>query len=148
MNMSQSQSSNVITGLFDRSTGSTTAKADALLFRGRAAGGTFCLVTFDAATIVLSRPVGGLPCRIRLSPGQYDGVAVIERPDGHVIHLLHRDPGLSIDLVQLQSMEAADEYCDRIASILDLPPLSLAGRSASGDTIVSGASAPRRVRAT
>ena len=147
--MSQSLCSNVITGLFDRSTQNSSADSDALLFRGRAADGTFCIVTFDANTVVLSRPVGGLPCRIRLYPRQYDGVAVIERPDGHVIHLLHRDPGLSIDLVQLQTLDAAEEYCDRIASMLDLPTLTLAGRSATGDTIVAGgASTPRRVRAT
>jgi hypothetical protein len=147
--MSHPLCGNVITGLFERTMQNNPVDTDALLFRGRAADGTFCIVTFDANTVVLSRPVGGLSCRIRIYSRQYDGVAVIERADGHVIHLLHRDPGLSIDLVQLTTLEAAEEYCDRIASILDLPTLTLAGRSATGDTIVAGvASAPRRVRAT
>lgn len=143
--MSQAQSNTVVSGLFSRS----IPVADVLLFRGRAADGAYCLITFDRRTVVVSRPVAGLPCRIRVDPRHYQGVAVIERPDGQVVHLLHHDPGLSIDLVLLGSLEAAEEYRDRIASLLRLEPLTLAGRSASGDTIVSGtASGPRRVRAT
>jgi hypothetical protein len=109
----------------------------------------FCVITFNRDTVVVSRPVGGLPCRIRLRPAYYQAVAIIERPEGHVVHLLHDDPGLSVDLVQLDSLEAAEEYSDRIASLLHLEPMFLAGRSAAGDTIVSGAAPEkRRARAT
>lgn len=149
MVMSEVQFDNVITGVFPASTRQSAPATDALLFRGRAADGTSCLITFNCETVVISRSVGGLPCRIRLRPAHYQAVAVIERPEGHVVHLLHDDPGLSVDLVQLGSLEAAEEYSDRIASMLHLEPMFLAGRSAEGDTIVSG-SAPekRRARAT
>lgn len=115
-----------------------------LLYRGRAGDGADCLATFDKATIVLSRPVAGLSCRIRLSTNQYQAVAAIAREDRHVVHLMHRDPGLSIDLADAATLEAAEEHRDRIAEFLNLPALTLAGRSASGDTVVSRAAPTRR----
>lgn len=118
---------------------------DVLLYRGRAGDGADCLATFDRSTIVLSRPVAGLSCRIRLSTSQYRAVAAVAREDCHVIQLMHRDPGLSIDLAEASSLEAAEEYGERLAEFLDLPMLTLAGRGPSGDTIVAGpAPAPRR----
>lgn len=127
-----------------RSSGRPASFPEVLLYRGRAADGADCLATFDKETIVLSRPVAGLSCRIRLSTNQYQAVATIAREDRHVIHLMHRDPGLSVDLAEAASLEAAEDHRDRLAEFLDLPTLTLAGRSASGDTIVSAAAPARR----
>ena len=147
--MGNSESCKVLSADFGNSTSRAVPNAEVLMFRGQAADGANCLVAFDSSTIVLSRPVAGLPCRIRLDPRQYQAVAVIARQHGHAVHLLHRDPGLSVDLVEIGALQAAEEYVDRIASLLDLPQLTLAGRSASGETIVSGAAAGRRrVRGT
>jgi hypothetical protein len=57
---------------------------------------------------------------------------------------MHRDPGLSIDLVEAATLEAAEEHRDRLSIFLDLPALTLAGRSASNDTTVSAAAPTRR----
>ena len=120
---------------------------DVLLYRGRAGDGADCLATFDRQTIVLSRPVAGIACRLRLSVGQYQAVAMVERGDRQVVQLLHRDRGLSVDLAEADTLDAAEQYRDRLADFLDLPALTLAGRSASGDTIVSGAAPLQRRKA-
>ena len=127
-----------------RSTGRPASFPEVLLYRGRAGDGADCLATFDKDTVVLSRPVAGLSCRIRLSTSQYQAVAAVAREDRHVVQLMHRDPGLSIDLVEAATLEAAEEHRDRLATFLDLPALTLAGRSASGDTVTSAAAPVRR----
>ena len=89
-----------------------------LLYRGRAEDGAHCLTTFDRRTVVLSRPVAGLACKIRLSTRQYQAVAVVARDDRHSVRLVHRDPGLSVDLTEMENFEAAEAYCDRLADFL------------------------------
>src|ERR671916_494949 len=96
-----------------RSTGRPASFPEVLLYRGRAGDGADCLATFDKDTVVLSRPVAGLSCRIRLSTSQYQAVAAVAREDRHVVQLMHRDPGLSIDLVEAATLEAAEEHRDR-----------------------------------
>ena len=127
-----------------RSSGRPASFPEVLIYRGRAGDGADCLATFDKNTIVLSRPVAGLSCRIRLSTNQYQAVAAVAREDGHVVQLMHRDPGLSVDLVEAATLEAAEEHCDRLSTFLDLPALTLSGRSASGDMAVSAAAPKRR----
>ena len=127
-----------------RSSERPVSSAEVLLYRGRAADGADCLATFDRHTLVMSRPVAGLSCRIRIGTNQFQAVAMIARDDRHVIHLMHRDPGLSIDLAEAASLADAEDHCDRLAAFLDLPRLTLAGRSASGETIMSGIASHQR----
>src|SRR5215204_6815393 len=87
---------------------------DVILYRGRTGDGADCLTTFDRRTVVLSRPVAGLSCKIRLSVNQYQAVAVVARDRANIIRLMHRDPGLSIDLTEMEDFDAAEEYRDRL----------------------------------
>jgi hypothetical protein len=80
----------------------------------------------------MSRPVAGLACRVRVPVRQYQAVAVVIGDEHHVIRLLHRDAGLSIDVEQFKTLETAEEYRDRLAGFLNLPPM-----------VMSGAPAPR-----
>jgi len=127
-----------------RSTERPVYSPDVRLYRGRAGDGADCLVTFDCRTVVLSRPVAGLACRIRLGTNQFQAVAAIARQDRHVIQLMHSDPGLSIDLAEAGSLEDAEDHGERLAMFLNLPQVTLAGRSASGDTVMSGAASAKR----
>jgi hypothetical protein len=102
----------------------------ALFYRARAEDGADCLTTFDRRTIMIARSVAGLPCKIRLTTDQYLAVAVVEREARHVVRLALRDAGLSIDLAEMESLAAAEEYRDELADFLDLPPLMLAGAGA------------------
>jgi len=76
---------------------------------------------------MMSRAVAGLACRIRVPVRHYQAVAVLSRRTDHVIRLLHRDAGLSVDVEEFTTLETAEEYRDRLAEFLGLPPLSLAG---------------------
>ena len=76
---------------------------------------------------MMSRAVAGLPCRVRIPVRQYQAVAVLARETRHVIRLVHRDAALSIDVEEFQAFATAEEYRDRLATFLDLPPLTLAG---------------------
>jgi hypothetical protein len=116
---------------------------DAFLYMGKSGDGEDCLTTFDRGTIVMSRPVAGLACRIRIPVRQYEAVAVLVRERRHVIRLLHRDGALSVDVEEFEKLETAEEYCDRLAGFLDLPPMIMAGaRAAEG----FGSEKPRRRR--
>ena len=90
-----------------------------------------CLVTFDRRNIVLSRPVAGLACKIRMSLRHYQAIAVVVGDDSHSVRLMHREPGLCVDLVTYPAFDDAEEHRDRLADFLNLPPLMLAGRGAS-----------------
>ena len=116
-----------------------------LLFRGRAGDGADCLVTFDRRTIVLSRPVAGLACKIRMSLRHYQAVAVVAADESHTVRLMHRDPGLCVDLISYSDFAEAEDHCDRLADFLQLPPVMLAGRAArAGERVAEAAPAPRR----
>jgi hypothetical protein len=104
---------------------------DTFLYRGRAGDGADCLATFDRRYVVLSRPVAGIACKIRTSLRQYDAIALVARDDRNIIRLAHRDPGLSVDLIEIKQFDEAEEYRDRLADALDLPVLMLAGCGAS-----------------
>ncbi len=76
---------------------------------------------------MMSRPLAGLACRIRVPVRQYQAVAVLVRERRNIIRLVHRDDAMSIDVEEFATFETAEEYRDRLASFLDLPPLTLAG---------------------
>jgi hypothetical protein len=82
-----------------------------------------------------------------LSLRQYQAVAVVASEGGNVVRLLHRDPGLSVDLTRADSFEAAEEYRDRLSDFLGLPPLMMGGNGAAGAKVAGPAAAhPRRTR--
>lgn len=136
--MRQTEADNLHPNRAGRSTKRPASFPDVLLYRGKTAEGEDCLVTFDRQTIVLSRPVAGLACRIRLSVAQYDAVAVVISHEGLTIRLMHDDAGLSIDLAEMPDLEQAEEYRDRLAGFLDLPAVTMGGvrPSASPNTTV------------
>ena len=92
----------------------------------------------------MSRPVAGLACRIRVPVRQYEAVAVMVRERRHVIRLMHRDAGLSIDVEEFDSFDTAEEYRDRLAGFLNLPPMIMAGAPAASPADAAPASQPRR----
>lgn len=95
---------------------------------------------------MLSRPVAGLACKIRLSLRQYQAIALVASEETNVVRLLHRDPGLSIDLKRIENFEAAEEYRDQLASFLDLPPLMMAGAGAAAGKSADETATPSRRR--
>jgi len=82
---------------------------------------------------MMSRPVAGLACRIRIPVRQYQAVAVLVRETRNVVRIVHRDAALSVDVEEFTAFETAEEYRDRLATFLDLPPLTLAGAPASAE---------------
>ena len=93
---------------------------------------------------MMSRAIAGLACRIRIPVRQYVAVAVLARQGDHVIRLVHRDAALSVDIEEFHTLDTAEEYRDRLADFLDLPPLSLAGGSQPSEAIGRGPRSPRR----
>ena len=77
---------------------------------------------------MMSRRVAGIACRIRVPIRHYQAVAVLVRNSDHVIRLVHSEAELSVDVEAFDTLETAEEYRDRLASFLDLPPLTLAGQ--------------------
>jgi hypothetical protein len=104
---------------------------DVFLYRGRAGDGADCMATFDQRTMLMSRTVAGIACRIRIPVRQYQAVALVLRDTAHIVRLLHRDAGLSIDVEEFDTFATAEEYRDRLAGFLGLPALILAGASHS-----------------
>ena len=62
----------------------------------------------------------------------------------HVIRLMHRDAGLSIDVEAFDSFDTAEEYRDRLAGFLNLPPMMVAGAPAPRTADTAAAPQPRR----
>jgi hypothetical protein len=122
-----------------RSAERPASSTEVLLFSGRAEDGADCLATFDRKTVLLSRPVAGLACRIRLAVGQFDAVAVAPCGERHAVRLVHRDRGLSIDLIEFATCDAAEDYRDKLAGFLDLPSMTLGGSGSVWDEAMTGA---------
>jgi hypothetical protein len=116
-----------------RSTERPASFPDALFYRGRAGDGADCLATFDRRTVLLSRSVGGLACRIRVGVGQYRAVALVSSDDHHVVCLMHSQPGLSVDLMETESLEAAEALRDQLSDFLDLPQIEMGGLGATDE---------------
>jgi hypothetical protein len=95
----------------------------------------------------MSRPLAGIACRIRIPLRQYQAVALVVRENSHVIRLMHRDRGLSLDVEEFGNLAAAEDYRDRLAGFLDLPPVTASGTPTADDEgIVRGAAGGRRNR--
>ena len=117
---------------------------DVILHRGRAGDGADCLTTFDRKTVMLSRPVAGLACKVRLSTRQYKAVAMIARGERHTICLLHAEKGLSVELTDFDGADAAEDYCHRLAAFLDLPTVLMARGDGAVEASARPAASPRR----
>lgn len=87
----------------------------------RTGDGSACLAAIGARAIVISRPIGGLACRVRLSPEHYSGLSILGGPDGLRVRLVHREPGLTLDLPETADFRLATEQRDRLAEMLGLP---------------------------
>lgn len=92
-------------------------------FRGRAADGADCVAAIGSRSVVLSRPVAGVSCRIRITPNQFEGVEMLAYEGRCVVRLVHRDPGLTIELTETPDPQSAAEQRDDLAALLDLPVL-------------------------
>jgi hypothetical protein len=92
----------------------------------------------------MSRALAGIACRIRVPVRQYQAVALVVRERSHVIRLMHREVGLSLDVEAFDNFATAEEYRDRLAGFLDLPPVTAAGTPSQEDTIASVPSQARR----
>jgi hypothetical protein len=96
----------------------------------------------------MSRTVAGLACRIRIPVRQFQAVALVVREKSHVIRLMHRDAGLSLDVEEFDSFATAEDYRDRLAGFLGLPTVTAAGTPSRDDEeIVTGPARLRRGRA-
>lgn len=94
----------------------------------------------------MSRPLAGLACRIRVPVRHYQAVALVVRERSHVIRLMHRDLGLSLDVEEFESLATAEDYCDRLADFLDLPSVTAAGAPDSDAALHASAPEARRTR--
>lgn len=82
---------------------------------------------------MLSRPVAGIACKIRLSIRNYQAVALVTEADRHTVRLFHRDPGLSVDIAQIETLAEAEDCRDHFADMLGLPPLTMGRGSPAKD---------------
>jgi hypothetical protein len=101
----------------------------------------------DRRTVLMSRPVAGLACRIRIPVRQYQAVALLVGERRHVIRLMHRDAGLSLDVEEFESFATAEEYRERLAEFLDLPSVVAAGTPSAEHEVAEGSPRTRRTRA-
>lgn len=141
-----SRMDNLQTDLAGRSLERPVNLPDVLLYRCTSGDGADCLVTFNKRTLLMSRSVAGIACRIRIPVRQYRAVALMMRDGGHVIHLMHRDAGLSLDIERFDSFATAEEYGDRLADFLGLPAVTVAGAPAEDDGATISSPALRRGR--
>lgn len=119
---------------------------DVLLYRCNSGDGADCLVTLDRSTVLMSRPLAGLACRVRIPVRQYQAVALLVRQQGHVIRLMHRDAGLSLDVEEFESFATAEEYRDRLAGFLGLPSVIAAGTPSREEALSAAMPGARRSR--
>lgn len=95
----------------------------------------------------MSRPLAGLACRIRVPVRQYQAVALLVGERNHVIRLMHRDIGLSLDVEEFENYATAEEYRERLADFLGLPSVIASGTPSPEETLVQAEPRARRTRA-
>jgi hypothetical protein len=86
------------------------------------------VVTVEADRIAIARSVAGVYMRIHLAPSAYRGIllrlASLDDSGFHYeIHLLHRDPDLSVCLAQSGDQAEAEDAWHRWARFFNLPTL-------------------------
>jgi hypothetical protein len=95
----------------------------------------------------MSRPLAGIACRIRVPVRQYQAVALLVGERNHVIRLMHRDIGLSLDVEEFENYATAEEYRERLADFLGLPSVIAAGTPSPEDSLSNAKPGARRTRA-
>lgn len=121
-----------------------------LSMAARAQDGAACRVVVTQQHILVERPVGGLRCMVRMPISALEGVAAAFLPGGPAVRLVHRDPGLSLDVIEAPSASVAIELRDRLARSLRLPAMFVDadgvvfGATRRMGRIVAGQPGPRR----
>jgi hypothetical protein len=133
--------------LAGRSSERSVVFPDVLLYRCNSGDGVDCLVTLDRRTVLMSRPLAGLSCRIRVPVRQYQAVALLVGERNHVIRLMHRDIALSLDVEEFESYATAEEYRERLADFLGLPSVIAAGTPSPEESLSKAEPGQRRIRA-
>jgi hypothetical protein len=95
----------------------------------------------------MSRPLAGIACRIRVPVRQYQAVALLVGQRNHVIRLMHREVGLSLDVEEFESYATAEEYRERLADFLGLPSVIAAGTPSPVEALSTAQPDARRTRA-
>ncbi len=102
-------------------------RSAAMQFTTIAGDGAPCLAALGRDTVMLSREIAGLACRIRLGADHFRGVAVVERDGRCVVRLLHADLALTLDLAAAASFDEAEALADEVAMLMRLPTLVMGG---------------------
>ncbi len=102
------------------------ASLPSLRFAGRAGDDAPFTAVADRRSVMLSRRIAGLPCLIRVAASAFHGIAAVEAETGYRVRMLHRDPGLTLDVGDGADREEAIAVRDRIAADLNLPVVILA----------------------
>lgn len=116
----------------------------------RSQDGVLCHVVVCQEQLLIQRPLAGLPCKVRVPVSALEGVAAAFLPDGPAVRLIHREPGLTLDVLEASSLEMAVGLRDRLARALSLPALFvdadgvIFGSSRRFGRIVTGTPGPRR----
>ena len=121
--MRQTEADTILPSPSNRSSERPSRSSSQRRYRGRAGDGAECLAALNSKTIIFARTVAGMACRLRLTPKQFQGVAVIRRGPVSAIRLVHGDPALTIDLTSTLDRGRAEKECASIAALLDLPML-------------------------
>lgn len=116
----------------------------------RSQDGALCRVVVTREQILIERPLAGQVCKIRVPVSALEGVAAAFLTAGPSVRLIHRDPGLTMDVLDAPNPGMAIELRDRLARALSLPAFFVDadgeafGRSRKLGRIVTGIPAPRR----
>ncbi|MYZ49911.1 DUF6101 family protein [Propylenella binzhouense] len=123
-----------------------------LRFQGRAGDDMPVTAVIERRSVMLSRPIAGLPCLIEVAAATFRGIAVVECEGVHRVRLVHDDPGLTLDLTESGDRASALGERDRLAAELRLPALLAPDEGAVDGTemrlggILASAARARRVR--
>ena len=123
----------------------TAGRPAAMQFTTLAGDGAPCFAALGADTVMLSREIAGLACRIRLGADYFRGVAVVDRDGRCVVCLLHADLALTLDLATGTSFDEAEALADEVAALMRLPTLVMGG---TGRFWLSAVEDPLSVAAT
>lgn len=116
----------------------------------RAQDGAICRVVVSREQILIQRPLAGLPCTVRMPVSVLEGVAAAFLQTGPAVRLLHREAGLSLDVIEAATPGMAIQVRDRLARALSLPALfvdadgAVFGARRRVGQIVAGIPGPRR----
>lgn len=121
--MRQSEADTIIANTAGRPAERPARSAGHRRYRGKAGDGAECLAALSPKLVLFARIVGGMACRLRLTPAQFQGVALIRRGPVCAVRLVHGDAALTVDLTTTLDRDKAERECKRVAALLGLPIL-------------------------